>query len=256
MKIFKISAVFLCIAFSVIFVIAAVMFIKQIVTDVMINDSVATMAFNVKYGDSAAVRGVPAVKQKSNGGYACIEMLAEYLGKTITEEMLEEENNGRNSVSTNGGLWVELQKQFPEFKITQYKNLKNSEMLEKIYDSLANNMPVIFAYAAPETAHAENAAAETETETKTETVWKMYYGIAVEIDLQEDKVIFNNTQGYVEKYAVNDFLKATRYENYENMEFHLRLGFAIETFAKNTLFILESPESEQEEETGETEETE
>jgi hypothetical protein len=252
------------------------MLIKQNMVDLMINDNVASMAHNVKYKNSARVRGVPVIKQQFSAGYACIEMLSEYLGggsATITEEMLSEANNGRNSASTNSGFLIELQKQFPEYKITQHKNLKNSEMIERIYESLANNMPVIFSYAAKIEAvevigstekieeNEENeadadrggpAAPPANPANPTEEnspEWTMHYGIAVEIDLPRDRIVFNNPHGYTETYTINNFLKATRFENYENMEFYLKIGFAIEIFAKNTIYILEPKAGGEESET-------
>jgi len=212
------------------------MLIKQNMVDLMINDNTASMSYNVKYRDPVRVRGIPVVKQKESAGYACIEMMSEFLGDgsfTIDEELLSEKNNGRNTTSTNSGFLIELQKQFPDYKITQHKNLKNSEILDKIHASLKNNMPVIFSYAA-------QIDETDETGEEIVSVSIMHYGIITEIDIPGDKISFINPHGYSETYNIGNFLRATRFETYENMEFYLKIGFAIEIFAKNTIYIFDS----------------
>ena len=244
MKVFKFSVIFLCVIFSVGFVITAAMLIKQNMLDIMINDNVNSMAHNVKYRKAAKISGVPVVSQKISCGYACIEMLSEYFGdeeaEIITEDILFEENGGRISTSTNGGFYNEIRKQFPDYKITRYKNIKNSELLEKIYDSVSDNMPVIFSYA---------AKTESEDDGDEQDSWTLHYGIAVEVDLPKDRIKIINPYGYTEIYTVNEFLRATRFESYENMEFYLKLGFAVEIFTKNTVYIFE-PDSGEEEHPG------
>ena len=239
-KIFKYSVVCLCITFAIGFVITAAMLIKQSMNDIMINDSVVSLTHNVKYKSPAkTINEVPVFRQEISCGYACIEMLSDYLGGDgeLTEEILFELNGGKITTSTNKGFYDEIRKQFPEHKITQYKNLKNSEMLDKIYKSVLNNMPVIFAYAAADI-----------NPDKSEDLhnWVLHYGLAVEIDIPGDKITVINPYGYIETYALNDFLRATRFENYDNMEFYLKLGFAAGMFSKNTIYIIdEIAESEE-----------
>lgn len=238
MKIFKFSVIFVCVAFCIIFIFIAGMLIKQNITDLLTNDSVASMPNNVKYKDSVRAYGVPVVTQKSNSGYACIEMLSVFLkGKSsaATEEMMLEANNAGNSVSTNSSLFTELQKQFPEYKVTRHKNLKNSELLDKIYDALSKRMPVIFSYA-------EKKAGDNSKDT--EEIWTVHYGVVVLMNIPGDRIMFNNPYGNTETYTIEDFLKATRFEIYENMEFHLKLGFAMEIYAKNAIYILEPKDDE------------
>jgi hypothetical protein len=237
------------------------MLIKQNMVDLMINDSVASMAHNIKYRTPVSVRGVPVIKQQASAGYAVIEMMSEYLGDgsvTITETGLLEANNNRNAASTNSAFLLELQRQFPEFEITQHKNLRNSEMIEKIYGSLANNMPVIFSYASKieEIYVRQGDPGAPLPDSDPDPVWTMHYGIIVEIDLPGDKITFNNPHGFTETYTVNNFLQATRFENYENMAFYLRIGFAVEIFSKNTIFIFEPPDCEPGETDGSEEEPE
>jgi len=231
------------------------MIIKQSMIDISINDSTANLSRNAKYRKTLKITGVPVITQKISCGYACIEMLSEYLETRssaappwmpvtkpetiITEEKLLEANGGKITTSTNNGLHTEIQKQFPDYNITYHKNLKNSELIDKIYESLSNKMPVIFSYAAlkEQTEDAEKGGG-----TAASPAWTLHYGVVVGMDIPGDKITVNNPYGYTEIYTVQDFLKATRFEKYENMEFFLKLGFAVEMFTKNTVYIFEKPE--------------
>jgi len=250
-KIFKFSVVFLCITCSICFVITATMIIKQNMIDMSINDNISFLTNKVKYKNPAKIKNnVPVIKQKIASGYACIEMLSKYLrddSAIITEEDLYEENGNKISTSTNSGFYNEINKQFPDYEIIQYKNIKNSEFIDKIYDSLLNDMPVICPYAAVDRENGDENEKKTDKDNDSENqdnspVWSMQYCIVVEMDIPGDKIKVNNPYGYTETYTLKDFLKATRFESYENMDFYLKLGFAVEVFTKNTVYILEKLE--------------
>ena len=233
MKVFKFLVIFICIAAAIGFVITAALIIKEGMNDIMINDNVNSLSHNVKYKNPANINYVPLIKQKINCGYACIEMLSEYLGGNgaLTEESLFEGNNGKITTVTSNGLYAEIKKQFPEHKVTHYKNLKNSELINRIYESVSNGMPVIFSFASVDMSLDETTDAPSD--------WTLNYGIVSGIDLPNDEITVINPYGYVETYSMNDFLRATRFESYEEMEFYLKLGFAVGMYSKNTIYILE-----------------
>jgi len=176
------------------FVVAATMIIKQNMVDIAINNNISSLTNNVKYKNPVEIESVPVIE--------------------------------KISTSVSSGFYTEIKKQFPDYKVTQHKNIKNSELIEKIYDSLLNDMPVICPYAIIENSE----------------VWTMNYCLVVGIDIPGDKITVNNSYGYTEIYTIKDFLKATRFENCENMEFYLKLGFAVEVFTKNTVYIIEKLE--------------
>ncbi|MCL1858925.1 MAG: hypothetical protein FWF92_06790 [Oscillospiraceae bacterium] len=216
MKIFKSSVIFLCIICAVGFVAAATMIIKQNMIDISINDSINSLVNNVKYKNPVKIKNIPAINIIS--------------------------------VSANNNFYSEITQQFPDYKITQYKNIKNSELIDKIYEALSRNMPVICPYAAvdlesgSEIENKNKTKGDPENNEKFTPVWKMNYCIVKEINIPGDKIKVNNPYGDTETYTIKDFLKATRFENYENMEFYLKLGFAVEVFTKNTVYIFEKLE--------------
>jgi hypothetical protein len=210
--------------------------VRQNMTDIMINDNVNSLAHNVKYKKPANINDVPLVKQEISCGYACIEMLSEYLdlegNGALTEELIYKNNNNKITTSTNNGLYAELKKQFSDYKVTQYKNLRNSELLDRMYESVSNGMPVIFSFAALELDETGNSADGLQK-------WTLHYGVVSGMNLFGDQITVNNPYGYIETYSINDFLRATRFESYEEMEFYLKLGFASGMFSKNTIYIIE-----------------
>ena len=240
MNVFKLVVVFLCIMFAVSFVITAAMIVRQNVFDILINDNTNTLTSNVKYRDSQVIDNVPLREQEITCGYAIIEMAAQYFGyNAITEQSLYEENGKKITTSTNGGFYKEIKKQLPDYTITQYDHLKNTEMLDKIYDSLKNKMPVICTFAAQDKKPDED---EDERVSEEEREWTLHYGVIVGIDIPNHTITINDPYGYTDTYTTKDFLAATKFESYENMHFSIKLGFVFGLFSKNTIYIIENPE--------------
>ena len=176
------------------FVAAAIIIIKQNMVDISINDDVSSLIKSEKFNNPVKIKNenIPEIN----------------INKTEIKNI------------TSGRLYNEIKNRFPEYKITYYKNIKNSELIEKIYDSLSDNMPAICAF-----------AVDNEVD----------YCVVTEMDIPEDKITIKTPSGYTETYTIQDFLCAARFENYENMEFYLKLRFAVGLFTKNTVYILEKP---------------
>jgi hypothetical protein len=74
----------------------------------------------------------------------------------------------------------------------------------------------------------------------TDNQWTLHFALVRGIDLHKDQVIVLNPYGYEETYSIDNFVKATRYECYENMEWYFTAGFNMGLFNKNTIYILSS----------------
>jgi hypothetical protein len=169
------------------------------------------------------VAGIQVIKQDISCGYACIEMLAAWKGKThITEESVSEQNNGEISTSMGSGFLKEMTRQFPEWKITRYVNISNTELLKIIHASLDNGFPVPIEFAA------KNTASE----------WTLHFGIVSAMDLMNNKIVVQNPYGYEESYSIQDFIRAVGYESYEDMEWYFKAGFTMGLFHKNTIYSI------------------
>ena len=224
-KIIKRGLIILSSIVILIAVIVVVMFIKQVIVDNRINDDISSIYSADKYRISVSVNGIEVIKQNISCGYACLELLARWQDKNITEQSLFDQNNGKITTAMGNGFVNEASKQFPELSFKKHTNLKNTELLDKTYDSLKNGMPVPFEFAALYTEEGKN-------------VWTLHFAIITAMDIQNDSITISNPYGYAETYSLNDFLRATRYESYENMEFYFKLGFAAGLFSKNTIYII------------------
>lgn len=175
-----------------------------------------------KYEQKVYVEGANFIKQDVSCGYAVIEMFAKWTGNNdITEKSLYDKY-GKVVTSTGKKFEEEMNKQFPEYKTIMYKYLKNSELIDKVYDSLSKGMPVPIEWAA-----------------KTEGEWTLHYSLVVGMDIPNDNVIILNPYGYEENIRIKEFIDRTSFEAYENMPILLRLGFAFNIFEKNTIYIIE-----------------
>jgi hypothetical protein len=189
------------------------------------DDDYSGLIYNNSYPSKGITKSITAITQKVSCGYAVIEMLAAWDNDTsITEESLLAQNGGEISTSMGSGFLKEMNRRFPGWTTTRYVNITNTELLIKIYDSLVNDFPVPVEFAA------KNTSSE----------WTLHFGIVTELDLENNKIVVQNPYGYQEDYTIRDFIRATRYESYENMEWYFKVGFNMGLFNKNTIYIIDN----------------
>ena len=187
-----------------------------------ILDDYSSIYINKKYQDSILIDNVDVFKQDVSCGYAVIEMFAKWDNNLELTENTLYENYGKVVTSTGKSFEEEMNKQFPKYKTTMYKYLKSSELIDKVFNSLSNGIPVPFEWAA-----------------KYENEWTLHYSLIIGIDIPNDSITIANPYGYMEKINIKDFINRTSFESYENMPIYLKLGFAFGIFEKNTIFIIE-----------------
>jgi len=199
------------------------------VTALVIENSRAARIYNdysgvyatVKYIEPVRISNVELVKQEISCGYAVMEMFSNWAGGTVTEESLYGEY-GKVVTSTGKSFEKEMNKQFPAFRTTMYSYLSNTELLDKVYDSLKNGIPVPFEWAA------ENDGA-----------WTLHYSLVTGINVPNDTIVILNPYGYEENISLKEFFDRTSFRAYDNMPLFLRLAFAFGIFEKNAVFIAE-----------------
>jgi hypothetical protein len=186
------------------------------------NDDYSELLQDNAYSQTVSVTGIQAIKQEITCGYAVIEMLAKWKGKLITEQSLSSQNNGEISTSMGSGFLKEMNRQFPEWETTRYVNITNMELIKNIHTSLKNGFPVPIEFA----------------EKNTSSEWTLHFAIVSSMDLGNNKIIVQNPYGYEETYTVDNFIRATRYECYENMEWYFKIGFNMGLFHKNSIYTI------------------
>jgi hypothetical protein len=220
MKIGKFVFASLLIAAIVCVLITVGMTVYQSVIDVMMNDTTQTLMRKAKYNNYARIRGVHTqVGEEENTGYGSIEILARYFGleKTPVPDKNKQNWNNRD-------FREELQNIFPEYSITQRSNLRNTELVDLIYDALAAENPVIIFHAA---------------EKPDEEGLEMRYSVVIGMDLANNRIILSDPHGTTLRYTLEAFIRSARFENYE-ITFAQRLLFSFRIYAKNTIFIVET----------------
>lgn len=199
--------------------------IKQVIKDGYINDDYSSVYLNEKYQASVTAEGIELVEQQVSCGYACIQMIAQWLGEEATEHSMLEANDGRISTALGSGFCDEMNAQIQAYTTTQHTYLKNTELIDRIYESLAAGLPVPVGL----------AAVFKDGDT---AYWTLHYAVVTGMDILGDSITVLNPYGYVEDYSVEEFLKATRYDSYEDMELSLWFGFATGFFDKNTIYTM------------------
>ena len=198
------------------------LFILNNKTNSILNDY-SNIYTDKKYEKAITLDNIDVITQDISCGYAVIEMFAKWNNDMdLTEESLYNKY-GKVVTSTGNSFCEEMNKQFPQYSTTMYKYLSNTELIDRVYNSLLNGIPVPFEWAA-----------------KNNNEWTLHYSLIVGMAIPNDKVIIANPYGYMEDLTLREFLDRTSFEAYENMPIFLKLGFAFGIFEKNTIFVVES----------------
>lgn len=213
----KIVSVILFFAGSLIVLAAVALGILQIRTNRMMDDY-SSVYENEKYQTPVMIDGVNVIKQDVSCGYAVLEMFSSWSGHSVTEKSLYDQY-GKVVTSTGNAFCREMNKQFPEYTTTICKYLKNTELIDAVYENLSNGIPVPFEWAA---LYGDD--------------WTLHYSLIIGADIPANKITVANPYGYYEELTVAELLNRTSFEAYEKMPLFLRLGFAFGIFEKNTIF--------------------
>ena len=120
----------------------------NIIRSLRMNNDYSSIYKNEKYQNAVSVQGITVFPQKYSCGYAVIQMMAQWNNEpSLTEEALFTEH-GKIVTSTGRALAKEMNSKLPEYKTQMYKYLKNTKLIDKVYDSLAAGVPVPFEWAA------------------------------------------------------------------------------------------------------------
>ena len=213
----KIVSVILLFAGSLIVLAAVALGILQIRTNRMMDDY-SSVYENEKYQTPVMIDGVNVIKQDVSCGYAVLEMFSSWSGHSVTEKSLYDQY-GKVVTSTGRAFCEEMNKQFPEYTTTICKYLKNTELIDAVYENLSAGIPVPFEWAA---LYGDK--------------WTLHYSLIIGADIPADRITVANPYGYYEELTVAELLNRTSFEAYEKMPLFLRLGFAFGIFEKNTIF--------------------
>ena len=207
---------------AILLLLAAVITISLVVLQTKtneINNDFSGILTDEKYIEPVYVDGINVIKQEVSCGYAVIEMFSSWSGNDITETSLYNEY-GKVVTSTGQSFCDEMNKQFPQYNTSIHKYLKNTELIDLMYDSLSSGVPVPIEWAA-----------------LYENEWTLHYSLVIGADIPANKITVANPYGYYEELTIEEFLSRTTYEAYDNMPLFLKLGFAFNIFEKNTIFI-------------------
>ena len=220
MKTVKKVGVAAAVLFVLLLGLAAVSLLRLQIRSREINDDFSSVYTNEKYADPVFIEGIEVIRQDVSCGYAVMEMFSSWSGGSLTEEALYD-RYGRVVTSTGKAFCKEMNKQFPAYTTSMRKYLRNSELIDLVYDSLSRGMPVPFEWAA-----------------LYENAWTLHYSLLVGADIPADRMTVANPYGYLEELSVSEFLARTRFDAYEPMPLFLKLGFAFGIFEKNTVFLV------------------
>ena len=187
-----------------------------------LNTKYEYLKTDAKYSNKVEIEGIELVKQDISCGYATIEMLSTFYGNTVTEENLDQKNNGAVSTSSSTGFYKEIKQSIPTKSFVKHSYLSNDKLLKEIHDSLSNNNPVALEWAA-----------------KLDNVWTLHFSLISALDIANDNITIYNPYGYIENINLKEFISRSTFNAYKNMPIFYHYAFAFGMFEKNTIIYAE-----------------
>ena len=232
MRIIKFALGILCAALVIFGVVAVAMFIRQTVVDALTNDAASALLRRAKFDEPVRVAALHSERQERHPGYASIELIAHFVGL----DELPEPPRGKERW-TNVEFYAELNRVFPQYTVSRHSNLRNTDFVELIFDTLvAGDIAIVFHAISTEVPRAENDVSSEDEEPVLE--WAKRYSVVVGVDLHRDRITLNDPHGFVTRLSLNDFIRATRFEDYDHSLFEM-IAFAFRVYQMNTVFIIE-----------------
>ncbi|MCR5308830.1 MAG: C39 family peptidase [Bacilli bacterium] len=171
------------------------------------------------YNRKVEVSGINLVEQHISCGYATIEMLSEFYGKKVTEDDLNNKNNGGVSTSSTNGFLNEINECINDKSFVSETYLANDELLKHIHKSLESGNPVVLEWAA-----------------KFENEWTLHFSVVTSLDIYNDNIIIYNPYGFIENIGITEFLNRSSFEAFDSIPLFLNFGFVFGAFHKNAIF--------------------
>ncbi|MEG0318456.1 MAG: hypothetical protein RR627_00980, partial [Niameybacter sp.] len=195
-----------------------------------INDEIEWMYEDVMLKQSIRIMNTPQVIQKETCGYATIEWMTSYLGKTLTENEILLENEGEITTSSTTGFQEELQKRVGDaYEVTMLSHVRNEKIIKSIHESLRKGMPVPISFEA--------------IDHRNRPAYTLYFSVVTGMSLEDDEVYVSNVYGYEEVYSIESFLQRLKFEN-EALPTPIKIGKFFGLFDPNTIYIVQPKDEE------------
>jgi len=174
-----------------------------------IDNDFSVIYTSEKYSAAVNVDSVEVITQEVSCGYAVIEMFSTWNGGDITENSLYKQY-GKVVTSTGKSFCNEFNKQFPEYDTKIYKWLKNTELIDKFYESLSDGIPVPFEWVA-----------------QFNDEWTLHYSLITGMDIPNDRVTVANPYGYIETLSIKELLDRISFRAFNKRPFFLSVSVCL-----------------------------
>jgi len=198
------------------------MIISQNVLDALSNDSASALVRRAKFNEPIRIGALQTSLEEVSVGYASIELIARFVGMEETPVP----HRGRERWS-NSEFYAELRRVFTQYEIIKHANIRNTELVDTIYDALSAGNPVI-----------AFRAVEIFDDDESEGRWEMRYDVVIGVDLPRDRITLNDPHGFVTRISLSEFIRSVRFQEYEMSLFEI-LAFAYRLYQRNTIYIID-----------------
>ncbi|MDH5721203.1 MAG: C39 family peptidase [Spirochaetia bacterium] len=175
------------------------------------------------------LKDFPVIKQQKpySCGLATMTMIYSFLEERASEEDVTRKLGleQRKSGMTPRFFSENLQRLLKNYRVTYFSNIKDSLLLEKVFHSLDNQMPVGINFSTI------NAFEKQSTDTHLSAI--------IGYDLNTGTFIVANAYGFIEEIKISSLLRMLKYENHKDSPFLFDLAILLNIIGKNNIIIIE-----------------
>lgn len=194
--------------------------IKNTVADFLTDNSYSSLYQSTVYSDTVQCGGVSLEPATLPDGYAAAQAVCAQLGKPITDRSLFVKGTDQTVFASEVAQC--MKSVLSEDAVQLRSGLSNRELLIQIHESLRANKPVIVLL----------------SETGADGM-ALQYAVVTGMNAERDIITVVNPNSGSAQYSFEDFLAATRFKNFKNPPFPVRLGLTFGSLSRNTAIFVE-----------------
>lgn len=199
--------------------------VKGLVLDRITDTDYSSLARGTSYSAPVGDTEFSFSSDNLPDGFAAAQAVCTHLDRPITDASVLKHN--RRAPVYPGKVLSAMNSALPENSAALKTNLSNLDLLVQIYQSLEHDTPVIVLLS-----------------EKDEDTYRIQYAIVTHMDAEENLITVCNPNSGVKDYTLEQFIAATRFDNFEDKPLRVRTALAVGSWNRNTAIFVSNANEE------------
>lgn len=208
------------------FAVALLISVKGLILDRMTDTDYSALARGTSYSAPVGDMEFDFTSSALPDGLAAAQAVCTQLNAPITDNAVLE--HGSRPLYP-GKVHTAMKSALTETEPILKTNMSNLDLFVQIYQSLEHNMPVIVLLS-----------------EKDGNEYEMQYAVVSHMYAEDDLITVYNPNSGIKDYTFEQFIAATRFDNFKDMPVRIRTALAVGSWARNTAIFIQTNNEQQE----------